>query len=321
MITALLKEKIVMADENQQKVVQIHDRAFRSAMSDLRVAKDFLEHYLPFAIKNKVDFSTLKLRKESYVDEELTLLITDVLYSVKFKDKQDKTPVFIYLLCEHLSAPQKLAPWRTIKYSGRIIDQHLKETGGNKLPLVIPLVVYNGKVKYPHSTSVYDLFNEEEKALAQAYMFNRFQLIDFTQIADEEIRTHRWSYLMEGLLKHAFSRDIMSYLEGLAREFNELARQHADEYILGMLKYVIESTEIEDKQRFINFLHNSLPKPLEQQAMTLAQVWKNEGVQLGMQKTIVVLDLLKKGESIEKIAEITDLSIEQILEIKKHLHH
>ncbi len=60
----------------------MHDKAFRSAMSDLRVARDFLSHYLPTAVINKIDLQTLALSKESYVDEELKLLITDVLFSV-----------------------------------------------------------------------------------------------------------------------------------------------------------------------------------------------------------------------------------------------
>jgi predicted transposase/invertase (TIGR01784 family) len=273
-----------MIEIKNSKGTHIHDKAFRSAMSDLRVARDFLQHYLPLPVLQMVALSTLKLCKESYIDEELKPLIADVLYSVTSKDKNNKFPIFIYVLCEHLSTPQKLISWRMMKYTCRIIDQHLKETDGKTLPLIIPLVVYNGRVKYPYSTSIYDLFTEDNRALAKQYMFNSFQLIDFTQIPDEDIRKHQWSSLMEILLKHSLSRDVMNCLESLKKEIRELANKNADDYILGMLNYVIKSTEMRDWERFREFLHQSLPQPLEQQAMTLAQVLENKGFQRGMQR-------------------------------------
>lgn len=109
------------------KVTHVHDKAFRNAMSDLRVARDFLTHYLPAIVLSKIDLQTLALSKESYVDEELKLLVTDVLYSVSLRN-QASSPAYIYILCEHLSKPDKLAPWRMVRYISRIVDQHLKST-------------------------------------------------------------------------------------------------------------------------------------------------------------------------------------------------
>src|SRR5262249_55989690 len=127
----------MVINSRQKKAAHLHDRTFRSAMSDLRVAQDFLTHHLPPAIQYKVDLTTLTLRKESYVDEGWKMLVTDVLYTVGWKDKSKIIPAFIYVLCEHLSAPQKLAPWRMVTYICRIVEQHLKETTAKTLPLVL----------------------------------------------------------------------------------------------------------------------------------------------------------------------------------------
>ncbi len=273
-----------MTTKTPSKIVHIHDKAFRSAMSDLRVARDFLSHYLPEQILNRIDLQTLALSKESYVDEELKLLVTDVLFSVASKE-QTETSTFIYILCEHLSSPGRLMPWRMIRYISRIVDQHLKIDSNSYLPLVIPLVVYNGQVSYPFSTRLYDLFSEADKELAQQYMFQGFELIDFTQIPDEKMRTHQWSNVMEILLKHVFSRELMNYLESLSEQFSRLAEQQADDYLLSMLKYVIESGRYPDKERFRTFLHKSLPPPLEDKTVaTLAELWLEEGFQKGIQQ-------------------------------------
>lgn len=313
-----------MADKKQTRVIQVHDHAFRSAMSDLRVAKDFLTNYLPIEIKEKINLKTLALQKESYVDKELKLFVTDLLYSVELKGKAGKL-VYIYFLLEHLSTQQRLAPWRILQYTCQIIKEKLEASKKGTLPLIIPMVVYNGNSQYSQPTSIYDLFDEEERPLAKEYMFHQFQLVDFTQVPDKEMRTHRWSQLMEILLKHANSREAMNYLESLSEAILGLAKEHADNYILSMLKYYIEVAEIEDKKRFTNFLHQSLPKPLEQQVMTLAQVWKNEGVEEGrkvaIQGTLKVLNLLQNHKSIEEIIKITGMNREDILEIKKYLHH
>ncbi len=319
----------------KKNLLKIHDRAFRGAMSDMRVAHDFLEHYLPLAVKKKVDLSTLQICQESYIDEELKELVTDMLYSVEWKNKPYAEKTYIYLLCEHLSNPQPLTSWRMVKYTCQIVEQKLKESKSNQLPLVIPLVIYNGSKPFPFSTSLYDLFNEEKKSLAQAYMFNHFQLIDFSQVPDEEIRTHHWSTLMELLMKHARSRNLMNYLESLASDIYMLSRQNAEQYILVMLKYVIESTKIQDKERFTKFLHKSLPKSLEERAMTLAQLWHKEGFEQGIEKGIekgieqgliqgqlqersaIAKKLLQSATTIELIQQITGFSLAEIKDLEK----
>lgn len=47
---------------------------------------------------------------------------------------------------------------------------------------------------------------------------------------------------------------------------------------------------------------------------------REEGVQIGMNQTLTVLDLLREGKSADQIAISTGLRLEQIQEIKKHVH-
>jgi predicted transposase/invertase (TIGR01784 family) len=75
-----------------------HDRFFKSAMADIRVAKDFLKTHLPPAIQEAIDFETLELEPTSYVDESLKKVRSDILYQVKLKGGEY---AYLYLLCEH----------------------------------------------------------------------------------------------------------------------------------------------------------------------------------------------------------------------------
>lgn len=262
----------------ENNVRKAHDRAFKVAMNDLRVASDFLNHHLPLEVKDKVDLRTLQLCKESFIDPELRELVTDMLYSVDFKIQDGETQkAFLYLCLEHQQDPDQLMAWRMIKYTCRMIDHHVTKSESTELPVVIPIVLYNGSYIYPYSAEVFDLFGEN-KALAQQWMFNRFQLIDLNKIPDETIRDHEWSGLMEMLMKHVYARDIMIYLEQLSSIVKHLVKSKADSYLLSMIKYLIEKSEIHDRDAFYNWVQSHLSPPLETKAMaTLAEQWKAEG--------------------------------------------
>lgn len=222
-----------------------HDHAFQSAMSDLRVARDFLQHHLPEAVQEQIDLNTLKVHPTTFIDPELRKLVSDVLYSAQFK--QQETQAFLYVAIEHQSTPDKLMPLRMIKYTCRILDQYVKEAPSKTpLPVIIPLIFYNGNKRYPYSCSVFDLFGEH-KALAKQFMFDEFKLVDLNQIPDEEIRQHQWSGLLEMLFKHIATRDIMQYLEVLNDLIDRLVAAKADDYLMTMIKYVIEKSEIPDR--------------------------------------------------------------------------
>lgn len=237
----------------KKNIHKAHERAFKSAMQDLRVAQGFFHHYLPVTVCKCIDLSTLQLHRETFIDAELKELVSDMLYSAEFKHKGNyKERAFLYLCVEHQRKAEILMPWRMVKYTVRVIDQYLLERGGTTLPLVVPIVVYNGDDAYPYSVSVFDLFGAN-KELAKSVVFDKFQLVDLTQIPDEAIRQHQWSGLMETLLKHIDARNIMVYLEGISELVERLVGLRADEYILSMLKYVIEKSEIADRQSFYDW--------------------------------------------------------------------
>ncbi len=113
-------------------------------MSDHRVANAFFEFHLPADIRKVINLDSLQLRKESFVDQQLKLAVTDMLYSVNFSGKNG----YLYLLAEHQSTPDYWMPFRLLKYLVRIMEQHLKETKSDYLPIVYPLVFYHGQAAY-----------------------------------------------------------------------------------------------------------------------------------------------------------------------------
>lgn len=173
-----------------------HDALFKSFLTDPKIAKEFLEIYLPDKIKKLCDFNTLKLEPGSYVEKNLRQHFSDILYSLKIVGKD----AYIYALIEHLTTPDKLTPFKLLRYQIPIMKQHL-DNGHDTLPVVVPLLFYRGEQSpYPFSTDIFDCF--ENKALAKEIFLKPFPLIDITVIPDDEIRKHKGIAILELIQKN-----------------------------------------------------------------------------------------------------------------------
>ena len=156
-----------------------HDKFFRSSMAIPAVAKDFLQAHLPVRIREVMDITTLKLEKESFVEEDLKNSIGDVLFSIKTGDRD----AYIYLLIEHQSKPDPWMAFRLFKYKLNICDRYLKtHPKSKKLPLIYPMVFYNGKRKYNAEKNLWNLF--EDSVLAKEFWAEDHKVLNVHDIPD-----------------------------------------------------------------------------------------------------------------------------------------
>lgn len=129
-----------------------HDRLFRAAMQYPQVAREFLDSHLPDEIKVKLDFSSITVCPNSFIDEELKLLQSDVLFKARVAGEE----ACFYTLVEHQSKPDKMMPFRLLKYMVKIWDSVIKTKGKKNplpLPVIVPMVFYTGKGSYTRATA------------------------------------------------------------------------------------------------------------------------------------------------------------------------
>lgn len=294
-----------------------HDKFFRSSMSDSRVAKAFFEYHLPLAIREKIDLNTLQLQKDTFVDEDLKLALTDIVFSVSFQGQ----PGYLYTLIEHQTKPDRLMPFRLLKYLIAIMEQHLKTTQQTQLPLIYPMLFYTGEAKYPYSTDLFDLFNDPD-GLAKQVFLQPFQLIDISQISDDMLKQDAWRGIMELCMKHIFARDILPFLENMVNLLQEAEQAGGRSYVQAALTYLLTTSEVSNSEAFLKTIQTSLSSETGANIMTIAQQLKAEGRMegetLGIQKgqfeakKSIARKLLQQGLSIETICQITELSFTEI---------
>ncbi len=292
-----------------------HDAYFKVLMSDEHVAKEFFEYHLPKNILTAADLSSLSMEKNTFVDEEFKRSEADVLYSVKLKDH----PGYFYTLVEHQRKPEKLMPYRLLRYMIRIIDHHIKKHGAScDLPLIIPIVFYNGERKYPYSTDLFTLFGKEE-ALARKTFLNPFKLIDLSQVPDEEIiKQSEFTGVMTYMLKNAFAREIRSVIDEAAPLLKNLQKRGANRYIRETLEYILHSLPDEEKPAEItNYLNNKLTPQFGGKIMSLAERLERDGYERGLAESKssarrIARNLLDQGLELAFVANVTGLSVDDI---------
>ncbi|MBL8677177.1 MAG: Rpn family recombination-promoting nuclease/putative transposase [Alphaproteobacteria bacterium] len=230
------------------KKLSPHDRFTRSLMTNSKVAQEFFQKNLPEHIKKAIDFSSLELKKESYIDDKLKLQITDLLYSVRFNGREG----FLYVLLEHASTPDRFLPFRMHKYISAIMEDHLKDKENKTLPLVYPIILYSGKKPYKHSMSFFDLFLENERELAKEIFISPYHLIDLTQVSDEELKQYMWFGTAALVLKHIHDPNIIPFFESIIEVLKELEKRGEEGYIYTVITYMAVTGKIPEKDEFLD---------------------------------------------------------------------
>ncbi|MFD3232236.1 MULTISPECIES: Rpn family recombination-promoting nuclease/putative transposase [Rahnella] len=253
----------------------LHDAVFKQFLTHPETARDFLDIHLPPALRKLCDLNTLQLASGSFIEDDLRPYYSDVLYSLKAGNGEG----YIYCLIEHQSTPDKHMAFRLMRYAIAAMQRHL-DAGHKTLPLVIPVLFYQGKVSpYPYSMSWLDEFETPE--YARTLYGENFPLVDITIIPDDEIMQHRRMAILELLQKHIRQRDLTELLDQLTTLL--LGGNTTQEQLISVINYMLQAGESRDPAALINTLASRVPQH-EETLMTIAEQLRLEGEQRGIQK-------------------------------------
>lgn len=294
-----------------------HDLVFKTFLSTMETARDFIAIHLPPALLQLCDLQTLQLESGSFIEEDLHPYFSDMLYSLKTACGDG----YIHVLIEHQSSPDRHMAFRLMRYAIAAMQRHL-EAGHNALPLVIPMLFYQGRRSpYPNSMNWLDEFSDPVVA-GRIYSQN-FPLVDITVIPDDEIMRHRSMAALTLIQKHIRQRDLTRLLDKLAIL---LTRNHiSGQQVIALVNYMLQAGEAQDARTLLYEMAQRAPQ-YGDELMTLAEQLKqegrNEGIQQGMQQGIqtgereasrkIARAMLEKGIPAADIIEMTGVSAEEL---------
>lgn len=170
-----------------------------------------------------------------------------------------------------------------------LLERHKKEEK-SKLPLVIPLVLYHGNRPFNVPRNLWDLFNEP--SLAKEFMEGDYRLVDLYAMTDDQIKQNAHLGLMEYFMKYVQTRNMLKLWHSFPENFKScilLDKEKGYIYIRNILWYT-DSKLPEDKYSDLDkIIRKHIPQEDKEDIMrTIAQKYRDEGIQIGQEKGIQI---------------------------------
>lgn len=317
-----IKWKKVKARKKTEAVKKAnHDSLIKKAMESPITARELLSEYLPAEFKDFINLDTLKIEKESFIEDDLKTKFSDIVYSAKTNDEKQQDAL-IYCLLEHQSSPDYWIALRLWKYSLLLLERHAKDK--NKLPVILPLVLYNGQQKYSTPLNLWDLFTHPE--LAKGAMTNNYNLIDLNAMSDDDINYEKHLSFLLYTMKHIYDRDLLNMLkEAMSKCTKALIIDKGKDYVHTKLIFWYTNSKIPEKNKQLleQLIVDNLPKQDTEGIMrSIADSYIDQGINIGKNEGIAIgeaigvektaLNMLKQKVDIKFIASVTGLSQEKI---------
>lgn len=334
---------MLVSDSKKEKVSPVHqphDKLIKKLLSNTATARDILSLYLPKEVLEIADLNYLDLQRDSFIDDEHRAFAVDLLFKTKFQHEDG----YIWILLEHQSSVDPWLPVRIFKYIALVWEHLRSKSKKATIPLVYPLIIYNGQRPYTSSLNLKDLIQPKASQKVFDNLFNTpFQLIDLTQIKDETLREHMQDHI-RGIallmtLKHIFDKNLQHSFETVLLEaYKSLDRAGNRDDLGDMLYYILNNNDSLNKNRIWSILNQEFSHEVGDRFMTVIEQWKLEGKLQGRLEGIlegrqegrqegkieaiemIAMRLLSLNADLEFIAKATGLSLEKIETLKANTH-
>ena len=301
----------------------IHDSLFKSLFSVKENLQDLLQGTLPREALSRAHLDTLEYDPTEYIDRELAPYFKDICCNMSYGDRQIK----ISLLLEHKSYPSKNIHLQLLRYMLNVWEN--QESSKQELTPVICIVFYHGKRSWTRREMIKNVPEELQHFVP---WFN-YVLFDTKDIEDHAIIQHfRRPNVKIGVwfLKRGYN--LIGFIQqnpALAREILREIKTIEKKNIEGILIYLYKVSGLEPEKidKIMETISPEAKDAFDEFRTRLIEQGKvlgidqgivqgiEHGIEQGLKKT--ALNMISKGYSDENIAEITNLSIKRIQDLRK----
>ena len=130
-----------------------HDNSYKLLFSHPEMVRDLLVGFVQEPWLAELDLRTLEKVSGSYVSDDLRDREDDIIWRLQFKGRW----LYLYLLLEFQSSVDPYMAVRVLTYLGLLYQDLIHQktvTAGQKLPPVLPIVLYNGKPRWGAATEI-----------------------------------------------------------------------------------------------------------------------------------------------------------------------
>lgn len=269
------------------KTTQPHDKLIKKLLSNPAVMQDILKMYLPEEILQRISLSDLHLQPDSFIDDQHRLFAVDLLFKTSVQGEEG----YIWILVEHQSKMDEWLPVRVFVYTGLIWNHIRKISKAAKIPLIYPLIIYNGSKPYSKPLALKELIHPESSRVLFENLFNKpLDIIDLAKMDTKTLQAHSEEHIRGTALlltmKHVFDKNLPDEFMELLHIYKYLDQSGYRDETGDMLYYLLNESKHLTLDHLQTVIHQNFSEPIEDTVMTLAQALRQQGKQEGIQKGI-----------------------------------
>ena len=135
-----------------------HDIAHKEFYSNPENVKDLIQGFVALDCVSEFDFSTLERDNDSFIEKEKNERHDDIIWRLKWRNRW----VYVYILIEFQHKIDKAMPVRIMSYVSLLYlnllsNKKLNYGKRKKLPVVLPIVLYNGQKYWTAKRNIQDM--------------------------------------------------------------------------------------------------------------------------------------------------------------------
>jgi len=156
-----------------------HDNSYKLVFSHARMVEDLMRGFVHEPWVEDLDFSTLERVNASFVADSLKARESDVVWRLRWSGRW----LYLYILIEFQSRSDPWMALRIMTYLGLLYQEIIRQDDNgaladNKLPPVLPVVLYNGIPRWQSAVDVAELIQPVPAGLGRYRPSLRYLLLD-----------------------------------------------------------------------------------------------------------------------------------------------
>ncbi len=170
----------------------LHDSGYKLLCSYPYLVECLIRGFVPGAWISSLDFSSLEPVREGHPRDEIGVRYDDMIWRLRWRDSGEW--IYVYLLLEFQSTVQQFMAVRVLDYDGglyRQIVRALRPKHDDKLPIVLPMVLYRGDHRWTAKQDVFDLIAPAPAEIAPYLPHLRYLLLDANAFPASQLKGMR----------------------------------------------------------------------------------------------------------------------------------
>ena len=296
---------------------EFYDRAYKKLFSNKGFVRNLLQSFVKLKWVESVDFEKITLEPVSFIDRNFSKKEADLIWKLPLKN--GKT-AYLYLLLEFQSTVDKRMPLRLLSYILNFYEQKYKKKKDEKLPVVFPLVLYNGKSPWNAAKRIEEMIDIADSSLREYVIRQKHYVIDIGRFSAKSLRKlHRnllgAMFMME---KARIGKDLEEAFREIVEIFHRETDREMSQLFSDWLETLFKRESVEVKKITAELKKNGgepmILELLDELREKHEKMGEKRGRKLGERKAKLetAREMLKEGLSIDFIKKVTKLSEKEI---------